>query len=144
MPKKIIKKSQDSTLDDFDDPLTSPEKKRSRPNFIDSIASDDEELPPTRISQNDPLFQTGLPIQDFPSSSQEPKRVTDEEWNEMLRLSRKEIPGIKISPISPARRRRQKLQNKIEGRRLFNNGQHKTSTSPKNPFDQLLQGIYFP
>ena len=56
----------------------------------------------TSYSQNDPLFQSGLPLQ-----VQERPGVTDEEWNQMLRMSRKQIPGINISSPSPATRRRQ-------------------------------------
>ena len=141
MSKKFTKKSQD-----FSDssPDVSPEKKRTRPNWFDMISSDDDEelnvLPPTTISQNDPLFQSGLlPVQE---QVQEHAGVSDEEWNQMLRMSRKQIPGINISSPSRARRRREKRQNQLEGRRLFNDGQYKTSQSPKKldheTFDQLL------
>ena len=136
MPKKRDKKT----------PNSSPEKKRLRHNILDAASSDDEELhilPPTRISKNDPLVQSGLLVQD-------PKGVTDEEWEKVIDMSRKRIPGIRpMTPTTPARKRRQKLVNQLEGRRLFNDGIYKISRSPKKLdheiFDQLIssnrQGI---
>ena len=150
MSKKFTKKPQDFSESS---PDVSPEKKRTRPNWFDMISSDDDEelnvLPPTTISQNDPLFQSGLlPVQE---QVQEHAGVSDEEWNQMMRMTRKQIPGINISSPSSARRRREKRQNQLESRRLFNDGKYKTtSRSPKKLdheiFDQLLtssrQGTY--
>ena len=91
MPKKTKEKSQDFGA--------SPQKKRSRPF---PLSSDDEEedfqfLPPTRISENDPLFGNQTSRQVPKTVTQGPSMaVTDEEWEEMLRMTKKEIPGINV------------------------------------------------
>ena len=150
MPKKIPQtrkfvKNLPQELSDSS-PDASPEKKRSRPSWLDPTSSEEETEPifqpppPTRISENDPLFKSR------PSTSRQEPPVTDEEWQEMMRMTRKEVPGIKIPSPPTARRRRQKLRNQVEARRLFNEGIYKTAPSPKKldheKFDQLLKGMY--
>ena len=139
MPKKTKEKSQDFGA--------SPQKKRSRPF---PLSSDDEEEefqfhPPTRISENDPLFGNQTSRQVPKTVTQGPSMaVTDEEWEEMLRMTKKEIPGINVPSPNSARKRRQNLKNQIQGRRNFMEGQYKISPSIKNHeiFDQITQGIY--
>ena len=140
MPKKTKEKSQDLGK--------SPQKKRSRQIPLSSDEEEEEEfqfLPPTRISENDPLFGNQTSRQVPKTVTQEPSTaVTDEEWEEMLRMTKKEIPGINVPSPNSARKRRQNLKNQIQGRRNFKEGQYKISPSIKNHeiFDQITQGIY--
>ena len=97
MPKKTpqIRKFVKNLPQDLSDssPDASPEKKRSRPSWLDPTSSEEETEPifqpppPTRISENDPLFESR------PSISRQKPAVTDEEWQEMMRMTRKEVPA---------------------------------------------------
>ena len=116
MPKKITEKPPDLLLEDFN----SPEKKRVRPNFEEDSSDDDFLIafhPPTVINQDDPILSGHI---------QDPIGMTDEDWEETLRMSRKTIPGIQVPSPKPARDRRRKLKNQIQGRKLFKDGQYKT------------------
>ena len=140
MPRKSEKNPKEPVRKDLEE---SPEKKKARPNLFedDSSHQDDDadeflrtHHAPTKISQEDPLSSSQI---------QRQAGMSDEEWEEKLRMSRKQFPGIKIPSPTPARKRRQTLKRKLQAQKLFNEGHHyKTSLSPRKleveKFDQLL------
>ena len=143
MPRKSEKNPKEPVRKDLEE---SPEKKKARPNLFednssheDSSSDDGEEFlrthhAPTKISQEDPLSSSQI---------QRQAGMSDEEWEEKLRMSRKQFPGIKLPSPTPARKRRQTLKRKLQAQKLFNEGHHyKTSLSPRKleveKFDQLL------
>ena len=109
MPRKSDKKPKEPVREDLEQ---SPELKRARPNLIednssheDSSSDDGEEFlrthhAPTKISQEDPLSSSQI---------QRQAGMSDEEWEEKLRMSRKQFPGIKIPSPTPARKYEHKV-----------------------------------
>ena len=143
MPRKSEKNPKEPVRKDLEE---SPEKKKARPNLFEDNSSHqdcssddvDEFLrthhAPTNISQEDPLSSSQI---------QHQAGMSDEDWEEKLRMSRKQFPGIKLPSPTPARKRRQTLKRKLQAQKLFNEGHHyKTSLSPRKleveKFDQLL------
>ena len=144
MPKILTrKKSQDSEDSDPDD------SKLKQNNILNACSDDDDpdqeiNLTSKRISKNDPLLTQGFSMSDLQGSAQkDPSGVTDKEWEESLRMSKKQIPGIQVPALSPAKKRRRKLELQEQGRKAFNEGQYKISPSIKNHqiYEELIQGI---
>ena len=138
MPRKTNENPKEPVREDLQ---KSPEKKKARPNIFEDACSDDDadeflrtHHAPTKISQEDPLSSSQI---------QHQAGMSDEDWEEKLRMSRKQFPGIKLPSPTPARKRRQNLKRKLQAQKLFNEGHHyKTSLSPRKleveKFDQLL------
>ena len=124
----IRKKSQNSG---DSNPAVSPIKESKLPNFC---GGDDRAeinfLTPKKIDKNDPLLSQGFSLSDLQNETipaQELHADEDEEWEESLRMSKKQIPEIKVPSLSPAKKRRQKLE--LQGPKAFNEGHYKISPS---------------